>query len=46
MSVLVIAEHDNAHVRGGTANAVTAAGVSRAVTIHSWQPDQPVEAKC
>ena len=25
MSVLVIAEHDNAHVRGGAANAVTAA---------------------
>jgi electron transfer flavoprotein alpha subunit len=25
MTVLVIAEHDNAHVRGGTANAVTAA---------------------
>ena len=26
MAVLVIAEHDNAHVRGGAANAVTAAG--------------------
>src|SRR5438552_1291125 len=25
MTVLVIAEHDNTHVRGGTANAVTAA---------------------
>jgi electron transfer flavoprotein alpha subunit len=25
MAVLVIAEHDNAHIRGGTANAVTAA---------------------
>ena len=33
MSVLVIAEHDNAHVKGATLNTVTAALACGVVTV-------------